>query len=268
MEINPAKRAGTILRLLREDSGKTQAELAREAQSSATMISYLENGEKAGTGDLISRIGRALGHEKALVEIWGFTTNSTSSYTEAAELLVTHEAEATKIHDWDLRVVPGLLQTEAYARAVIRASLPLAPNNTVDDLVSKRMARQRTITRDNPPVLWTVLDEGILHRPYGGKDVLREQLARLEETTQQPGIFIQVMPFTAVHSPGLEGPLRIIELKGEKPLCYNDGWKGSGRISDDPDEVADARMYFDLIKATALSPQLSAELIAGTRSMI
>jgi transcriptional regulator with XRE-family HTH domain len=268
MEINPAKRAGTILRMLREDSGKTQADLAREAQSSATMISYLENGEKAATGDLIPRIGRALGHEKALVELWGFTTGTSSSYAEVAELLATYEAEATKIHDWDLRVVPGLLQTEAYARAVIRASLPLAPDSEVDALVSKRMDRQRTITRDNPPVLWTVLDEGILHRPYGGKGALREQLVKLENLAQQPGIFIQVMPFAAVQSPGLEGPLRIIEFREEKPLCYNDGWKDSGRLSDDPDEVANARMHFDIIKAAALSPQLSAELISGARSAI
>ena len=262
MEINPAKRAGNVLRMLREDSGKTQADLAREAQSSATMISYLENGEKAATGDLITRIGRALGHERALAEIWGFTT--TSGFTTTKEILATYEIEAAKIHAWENRVVPGLLQTPDYARAVIQAARPRDARDLIDKDADERIDRQEVLSGGRLLAAWFILDESVLLRPFGGKEVMHGQLLQLESLAEQPNVTIQVMPFAVVRHPGLEGPLRVMEFMDSEAIWYTEAWS-SGRLADTKDEVMPAMANFDLIRGSALSPEQSIEFIAQVR---
>jgi transcriptional regulator with XRE-family HTH domain len=260
MEINPAQRAGKILRMLRDEAGMTQAELAKAALSSATMISYLETGTKRANGDLIHRIGETLGHRDLLIEVWGFTTDSSYS----TELHVAQEADAIRIHDWESRICPGLLQTPQYARAVIRAALPREREEIIDQAVSARMNRQSILSGENPPIVWFVIDEAVLCKPYGGRQVMRDQLLKLEEQAEQPNMIIQIMPFSAVRHPGLEGPLRIMEFQENPPIWYTEGWS-SGRMTEVKDEVLAAVANFDLIRASALSPEQSAEFIASVR---
>jgi Domain of unknown function (DUF5753) len=209
---------------------------------------------------LIHRIGEALGHRDLLIEVWGFTTDSSYS----TELHVAQEADAIRIHDWESRICPGLLQTSQYARAVIRAALPREREETIDQAVSVRMNRQSILGGENPPILWFVIDEAVLCKPYGGRQVMRDQLLKLEEQADHPNIVIQIMPFSAVRHPGLEGPLRIMEFRENPPIWYTEGWS-SGRMTEAKDEVLAAVANFDLIRASALSPEQSAEFIASVR---
>jgi hypothetical protein len=109
-----------------------------------------------------------------------------------------------------------------------------------------------------------VIDESVLYRPYGGKQVMREQLVHLEEQATKPCVIVQIMPFSATSHPGFEGALGVIEFRDKTPIWYSDAWS-AGRLSDNRDEVTDYGRYFDLIRAAALSPSDSAEFIARIR---
>jgi transcriptional regulator with XRE-family HTH domain len=262
MEIAPAKRAGRILELLREETGQTQSEVAKAANCSNTTVSHLENGTKGAHIGTVTAIGKAIGHEKVVTELWGFVGSPGTAAT--ADLLAGYEGVAVRISVWTTTVFHGLLQTESYARALLRAGLPFAPESEVDELLRKRLERQQAISRDNPPLIWSVIDESVLYRPYGGKQVMREQLEHLEEQVAKPGVIVQVMPFSATSHPGFEGALGVIEFRDKTPIWYSDAWS-AGKLSDNRDEVTDYGRNFDLIRAAALSASDSAEFIARIR---
>lgn len=173
--------------------------------------------------------------------------------------------QASKIHDWEPRIFPGLLQTPAYARAVACAALPLASEQEREEWVAKRIERQAILGKKGRPRSWFVIDEAVLYRPHGGKEVMREQLLSLEAQADAPNLIVQIMPFSAVRHPGLEGPLRIMEFPDKPAQWYTESWS-SGKMTDAKDEVSAALTYFDLIRASAVSPEQSLELIANTRS--
>lgn len=265
MEINPAQRAGRILRMMREDAGLSQEKLGKEVFISPSMLSYIESGTKPAKRDLIERIGNALNGKvrnirDILIELWGFTT--IGSYS--TEILATQEAEAIKISDWEPNVMPGLAQTPGYARAIIRSAMPRIGEERIEELVDKRMERQQVLARDEPPMATFILDESALRRPFGGKAAMREQLMKLEALAELPSVLIQVMEFSSTRHPGFEGPLRIMEFPDNPPIWYTEGWH-SGRMTDERDEVFAAMIHFDLIRASALSPERSVDFIASIR---
>ena len=262
MEISPAKRVGRILAILRDESGKTQAEVAKVANCSNTLISHLENGTKSAHIDTVKAIGKAIHHEKVVTELWGFVGSPGTAAT--ADLLAGYEAEATRISVWTTNVFHGLVQTEDYARALLSAGLPFAADAEIDELLRKRMERQQALDRNPAPMLWCVIDESVLMRPYGGREVLKSQLDKLESMAARPNVVIQVMPFTMVGHPGFEGSLGVLEFGDKTPMWYSDAW-AAGKLSDDRTEVTDYTRYFDIIRASALSPDESLSLIRAIR---
>lgn len=122
------------------------------------------------------------------------------------------EAAATLIRAYEVQFVPGLLQTEAYARAVILLGHGAAPEGEIDRRVSLRMRRQQLLTRKDPPHLWVVIDEGALRRPVGGPSVMRAQLTALLEATKLPNVKIQVLPFNVGGHAGAGGSFSILRF--------------------------------------------------------
>ena len=124
------------------------------------------------------------------------------------------EATAIRIHEWEMRVVPGLLQTEDYARAVISAGKPRDTSAAIDRAVSARLERQAILNRENPPMLWHVLHEGVLRHVVGSPAIMREQLDKLAGLAREPGVVIQILPFTASDHPGTDGPILVYDFDG------------------------------------------------------
>lgn len=218
MEKSPAQIAGDLLRAFRDEAGLSQAELAQMAHCSQPTISGLERGTAAGTPTTIKSIDEALRAKGKIIKLWAVADFGGQS----AEKLATLEAQAVKIHDYEGRVVPGLLQTPDYARAVIRSANPRASDEKIDELVHRRIDRQDIFRKDNRPLLWSVIDESVLYRPFGGNSVIRQQLLSLEEAASQPDIVIQVIRFSAVDHPGSAGPLRIMEFTENPPIWYTE----------------------------------------------
>jgi transcriptional regulator with XRE-family HTH domain len=257
---SPARIAGEVLRGLREQAGLTQAELATRVFCSQSLISGLERATKTAHPDLVALIDEAVNARGLIIKIWPVTASGEQSTEALADL----EAQASHIHDWDSRAVPGLLQTPDYGRAVIQAANPRVSEEKINELCDKRIARQAIFTGGNPPAGWFVFDQSVLYRPFGGKVVMRSQLLRLEQAASQPNIIIQVVRFSEVEHPGSAGPLRIMEFSDKPPIWYTEGWS-SGRMTDAHDEVVAAMENFNLIRATALSPGESARFIGKIR---
>jgi transcriptional regulator with XRE-family HTH domain len=261
VETDPIRVFGKVLRSVREQAGLSQRELAERVYCSPSLISAVELGNKPAKKELVECIDTELSAKGILVMVWPITTSG--SYP--SEFVASMESEAAKIHDWEPRIIPGLLQTPEYARGVMRAARPFDKDDSIELDVSVRSDRQNIFTRDNPPMTWFVIDESVFYRPFGGKTIMRDQLMRLEKLADQPNIIIQVMRLAATGHPGTEGPLRIIEFTDSPAIWYTEGWY-SGRMTEAKNEVASAKTYFDLIRASALPPDRSMRFIANVRN--
>ncbi|TKA12535.1 helix-turn-helix domain-containing protein [Actinacidiphila oryziradicis] len=126
---------------------------------------------------------------------------------------VSLEGEASMIRAYEPHYVPGLLQTEEYARAVLGAGMPKASAEMLERAVALRTERQKMLARPDPPLLWVVMDETVLRRPVGGPDVMRGQIAALIEAAKKPNVLLQVMPFAAGTHPAMYGPFHIFRFQ-------------------------------------------------------
>ncbi|MFE9117563.1 helix-turn-helix domain-containing protein [Streptomyces sp. NPDC007172] len=255
---SPRAFLGAELRFAREKCGLTQDELGQPLFVSGSFIGQLEAGTRRMHLEYARQIDEILGTEGF------FTRNCVAAakskypdhFAEAAEA----EAVATTIREYAPLLIPGLLQTEAYARAVCRAYQPTAPEAAIDDLVSARLERAQLLARPTTPLLWAVLDEAVLRREVGGRAVMAEALAHVAALGFQHRIIVQVLPYSAGAHMALEGSLKLMAFDGAPPLAYLQGL-GTGRLQDDPATVSRYELTYDLVGASALSPQQSLALI-------
>jgi transcriptional regulator with XRE-family HTH domain len=249
---------GAELRRHRVAAGMSQDELGRAISFSGALVGRIEMAERMPSQDFAHRCDEALdaggffGRFRDLVKREAFPTWFGP--------FVEHEEKASKIYNWDQRFVPGLLQTEEYARAIVRAGRPREAPEIIERDVAARMERQAILARESPPLLWCVIEEAVLRRPVGGAQTMREQLKRLVDAADSTNIVLQVMPLTVTEHPGADGPLTVLEFSSGPPVAYAEGWR-SGRLAESAAEVADAVIVFDLIRAAALPRGGSLDLI-------
>ncbi|RMI43600.1 helix-turn-helix domain-containing protein [Streptomyces triticirhizae] len=169
------------------------------------------------------------------------------------------EAEAEEILAYELWSIPGLLQTEEYARALFRAGHPHQSEEWIELRVRNRVARRATLEESNPARLWAIVHEGALHPAVGGRAVMREQLEFLARLTEMPSVKLQVLPFEVGAPPAIQ-PFWLLELPTGRSVVYTDTALG-GQLSEDEERVSSCRRAFDLLRAEALSPRESIGLI-------
>lgn len=262
------------LRAWRQQRGWSQVELGQAMGYSASLISGVESMDKPPTADFARACDLAFGTP-------GFDeqTGTPGTFVTFYELVareaypaffapvVPFEREAVRIHSWELGSVPGLLQTEDYARSHMRSGRPQDSDSAIGKLVAARMERQRILAGDKPPLLWYVIDEGALRHMIGGPAVMGAQLDRLIEAAGLPGVVVQVLPFRAHDNAGADGAITIYEFAEAPAVCYTECYSG-GRIVEGRDEVAELMTVMSLIRASALSPHESLDLIGRIRSEI
>ena len=177
-------------------------------------------------------------------------------FAEAAEA----EAAATQIREYAPQLIPGLLQTPAYARAVCRAYQPTAQEEVIEELVAARGERARLLTDPTEPLLWAVVDEAALRRVTGGRAVMAEALRHIAGLAHRNRVIVQVLTFDAGAHPAMEGAIKLMDFEDAPPLVYFEG-PGIGRLEDDPATVHRHRLTYDLLTAGALAPENSLALI-------
>jgi transcriptional regulator with XRE-family HTH domain len=211
---------GGHLRRLREEAGMTTERAAASIRGSHSKISRMEHGrvgfKERDIADLLTLYGVGSGEEReALLNL--AREASTPGWWQGYADILPHwvepyfglEAAASFIREYELQMVPGLLQTEDYARGVIRLG-NLLSDEEVDRRTQARVSRQHILSRDNPPRLWAVLDEGALSRIIGGRDVMRAQLRHLIEMCEHPAVTLQILPFSAGPHRAMGGPFTIL----------------------------------------------------------
>jgi transcriptional regulator with XRE-family HTH domain len=263
------RRLGAELRRRRESAGVTIENVADRMECSASKISRIETGHTSATPrdvrDMLGIYGVSGDECEELVQIsrearqkgwWHpYSTVLTGAY-------VGLEAAADSIRAYEQQVVPGLLQTEEYARAMIRAARPDISANEVERRVSVRLGRQSLLTQDDPIDLWVVLDEAVVSRPVGGDAVMRAQLRRLVEAADLPNVTIQVLPFEAGAHAGMDGTFAILDFPepGDPDVVFAENATG-GLFLEKVDELRKYIFIFDHIRAAALRPEESVALI-------
>jgi hypothetical protein len=164
-----------------------------------------------------------------------------------------------------MRCLDGLLQTEDYARSVMRACSPDDPDDAIERDVTARMRRQETFGQEHPPTAWFVICESVLRRVFGSPEVMRAQLDKLIELAKRPGITIQILPSSAYDNPGAGGPMTIFELPDGHRAVYVEGCE-VGRIVEAHAEVAKLVTRFEHLRASALPRGESIRLMRKIRS--
>lgn len=192
-------------------------------------------------------------------------TQYRSALPDPYDEYVALEAEAVAMSEWEAQVVPGLLQTGEYARAVIEAGADIADPATAKRRLDLRMERQAVLTREQPPRLSVVLDESVLHREVGGPGVLRRQLRHLAATAHRPGVELRVLPFRAGAHAGLTESFVIFDFTGDSrtPVVHSEGLTG-GLFRMTGDDVRIYRDAFADLRRRALSVERSRDLVART----
>lgn len=186
-----------------------------------------------------------------------------SDLPEEYTAYISFEAEASSVRNYESLFIPGLLQTEAYARAVIAGVLPNASRQDIEDRVQARIERQKLLTQDNPLKLWAIVDEAALRRAVGGPSVMRAQLAHLADIATLPHVTLQVITFESGAHTGMPGSFVLMDFPDplDTDLIYIDSMAGDLFLEADAD-VRRFSSIFDNLRATAASPDDSTKLIA------
>ena len=246
------------LRAHRDKRTLTQEQFAQMAHISLSLLKKIETGKRRPQADFAAWCDDFFGCPGTFARFQELTL--LEQFPEWFASRIPHEEKAAVITEWDMRVVPGLLQTRGYARAIIRACQPFSSEQARAKDIEARLERQAILARDTPPRLWALLSEGTLRQVVGGLDVMREQLSHLVGLVDGAKCVVQVLPFATPDAPGADGPVTIFEFDARQPVAYLEGW-GSARIAEDAREVSEIATTISMIKGCALSPADSRSLI-------
>ncbi|MEU3255803.1 helix-turn-helix transcriptional regulator [Streptomyces sp. NPDC006997] len=251
---------GALLKFFRERSGMTQEGLGKHVGYSKSQVAMVERGERAPKGKLIEISDQVLGAQGALLVLAEkeFKKDGLPPWTED---YLMEERKATALHAYQTHLVPGSLQTEAYARAVFASNrFPTFDDEEIEGKVAARLERQQLFERKPSPNVSYVLEESVLTRPLGGRAALKEQLRHILTLGELRHVEIQVMPHQRPIHAGLNGSLILLETAERRQLAYVEGHRGGYFVSEQPD-LGDLFGKYGTLRAQALTPEESATLI-------
>lgn len=259
-DITPRAAFGQVLKHLREQAGLSQEQLGTRLKLSATVVRKVENGQRGATAQFVELCEDVpeLGSGGLLRMLFDqLREHFNRPYPEWFAKWPELENQAVRLKAWELAVIPGPLQTEAYARALLTGRIGF--NGDVDEAVTARMDRQKILTRDDPVELFAVVDEHALHRPVGGAGVMGEQLKHL--INPPPRTILQVIPAaTGVHD-GLPGAFTVADFTDGSSAAYLDSGLRGMVIQDSPEDVAELAATWLRLAAEALPRSASLTLI-------
>jgi transcriptional regulator with XRE-family HTH domain len=255
-------RFGDTVRRYRSAAGLSRREVAERMRCAEAVVERTENAERMPSRGFAQEADRLLGTGGALAALWPSLVKS--AYPDWFWQVVELEQQASFVQEFETVAIPGLLQTEAYARAVFATAHPVAPALRIEQFVAARMDRQRLLDRRDPPQIMIVLDEGVLRRRVGGSRTMSEQLGHLVAVAELPKVHLQVIPFSVREHPGGMTPFRIMGFREGPDVLYGESFIG-GQVTNDARQLRQHHVAFDLIQANALSPHDSRALIRRLR---
>ncbi|WP_405821656.1 helix-turn-helix transcriptional regulator [Streptomyces sp. NBC_00838] len=242
---------------LREESGKSLATLGEETTYDRAYLHKLETGARVGSPEVIAALSTVYGTGEQLLMLWQLARED--AFADKYKRFMQLEAKATVRYQYAAGVIPGLLQTEGYAREVLQAARPRDENDLAEQ-VAARLGRQELLRGDDPPHYRAVLDESVLRRGGHDPEEWAIQLAHLVTISQLPNVTIQVLPFAAGLHALMGTSLTILWLPDGKAVAYTED-QHSGQLLESAEDVEDLRLSYDLLRDLALSPRESVAFI-------
>ncbi|MFF3905391.1 Scr1 family TA system antitoxin-like transcriptional regulator [Streptomyces sp. NPDC001848] len=260
---------GAVLQALREHAGMSRAELAEHVRFSKHTVASVELGRRMPDPALVERAEEALGNTGVLRKAAGCLARQpglAAWFRQWARL----EATAISLYTYECRVVPGLLQTEAYMRAVSLSVPPIPDEEELGERIAARLGRQELLsTRRKPACSFSfIVEEAVLKRGTGGAEVMREQLDHLLDVTERHwNVEVQVMPLWGPVHAGLDGPIRLAETPENQWFAYSEGQQ-NGRLICDRKEISLLQHRYAKLRSQALTPADSRGLLEQMRGAL
>ncbi|GAA2858661.1 helix-turn-helix transcriptional regulator [Streptosporangium fragile] len=261
---SPRVRFGVEMRRLREAAQLSQAAVASRLGCTQTQVSRLEKATRTPSKSDAERLDRLFG------------TADGVSFTRLYQRIIAQpggpvwfrswaeeiEPTALVLRSWDPLLIPGLLQTESYARHLFSQAPQITPDE-VEERVRARMRRQGILDRDNPPLVLVLIDAGVLRRKVGGAEVMREQLSHLVEVTQRPTVYIQIVDPECLT--GLLSAFMIAELPNGQPDAVQVDSSAVGQVTTEHDIVTAIWKRYEAIRQWAYPDPMSVKMIEDAR---
>ncbi|MEU1144349.1 helix-turn-helix transcriptional regulator [Streptomyces sp. NPDC005863] len=250
---------GAELKRRREDAGLSQSALGTRVFVSGGYIGQFEQAIRKPQLDVAERIDEVL-QTDGIFERMCRKLIDDRRYADYFAAVVELEALATKICEFAPTLVPGLLQTSAYARAVTLAANPFVADAYVDEIVAARLERAGILKDAARPEYWVVLHENVLYIPVGGPEAMAEQLDHVARLMRERQVLLSVLPYAAGAHATMGGMLTLMGFEDAPPTAYTET-SFSGTLVDEPVVVARAQRAYDLLGGAALSPEVSLTLV-------
>jgi transcriptional regulator with XRE-family HTH domain len=249
---------GRQLKRFREGTAFDRAAFGAATGYSASTIASYEQGRRVPPPRFIEQADELLGARGVLVEMKEEVARAQypAFFRDAAKL----EREAVEFHVFASLAVPGLLQTEEYARATCELWRPLLDEEVIEERVAARIARQEILTRRPAPTLSFVMEESVLYKRVGGDAVWRGQLEQVLLVGQMRNVEIQVMPMTRGEHAGLGGPFTLMEMRDGRRIAYTEV-QGDSRLHTERTRVRELEAIYGIVRAQALTPSESLALL-------
>ncbi|MEW2415019.1 helix-turn-helix transcriptional regulator [Streptomyces sp. NPDC046866] len=251
---------GEWLKDKRRAAGLTQQELADAAIMTRSHIAHIEAGRRIPSREDARRLDRALGTGDVLSSFLPGDDAVVADYFEAARQL---EQQATEIREFAISLVPGILQTERYMRAVLSMALPPWSDQECDRIVVTRLERAKILTKPVAPVVWVLLDEGVLRRPVGGPDVMADQLMHIVHSAESGRIRLHVLPYDVGPHPLQQAMLTLMRFEDQPPAGYTEAVYAA-KLHDSPPMVERLHAAYDFALGDALPRKESVALLRAT----
>ncbi|MFI2242407.1 DUF5753 domain-containing protein [Streptomyces chrestomyceticus] len=259
--LTPAHFLGQELTRRREARGWKLKELGVRVGVSVSRVSQIETAVIPPNMDTVRAIDNALDDPAPgfFERYWQFVNDApllADWFTRYVEL----EQQAVAVREYAATLVPGVLQTEEYASALLHAGLLRATPSEIELQIAARLERQTILRRDPMPPLWYILDENVITRPVGGKEVMAKQLEYLHGLAVGDEVVIQVLPVSVGAHPSLGGLLSLLYLPDAPPVAYLEGF-ALGQLVENGERFAYYQLIYDHLQALALGSDESACMI-------
>jgi transcriptional regulator with XRE-family HTH domain len=260
----PRQVFGAMVRYHREKAGMTRSQVATGICKSVSLVEAIERGDRVATEDVTVDLDRVLGGAGDLTQLGEELGDGMSYHPFPAwfeDWVRDIEPRAKRLRSFQPNVVPGLLQTEDYARAVFSTRFGIT-DEEVEKRVASRLSRQEILARGGPLKFWAILDEWVLRRSAGGPHVMLEQVSKLVEAARQPHIVIRIVPASVgVHEGLYGGGFAIADLDGGAGIGQQEGAVHGGQPIREAEDLESLNLVWDTLRDKALPRSASLALL-------
>ncbi|MFD3492771.1 Scr1 family TA system antitoxin-like transcriptional regulator [Streptomyces sp. NPDC058690] len=255
---------GAVVQALREHAGLSRVDFGARVRLSKHTVESVELGRRMPDESFVERAEEALGNTGALRKAAGHLTRGEAGLATWFRRWARLEKVAVSLCSYECRLVPGLLQSEGYARAVFEGTIPVVPDERLDELAAARQQRQRMLYERPTGPFSFIVEEHVFRRRFGDASQMRSMFDHVLEHSDPRNVRLQIVPLDGELHACLDGPVRLLETPEGRRFAYREGQQ-NGRLISDVKEVSLLQQRYDTLRSQALTPKDSRDLLERLR---